>query len=226
VKINRLGQDAERGVEPNKKTNDEATTYSCKTGFIEVRYMCRSRRGFNIARAIKEFVNAARKQDPEFSILPLHGSGNNICNAMDVPGNREGIERYCRHEVKTNNVNGKMRIRSSLALGAQKKRNSHFHNYLDDNHVYINNAQLGDEEGIALGWIFRAHPAFGFRYDIKERLIEIMTKEDKEIKLAIFPKTIKHKRVKDGKAMSTTGLTLQVAKTEGITSTKFRANMA
>jgi hypothetical protein len=85
---NRLGQDVERGVEPNKKTNEEATTYSCKTGFIEVRIMCGSGRGFNIARAIKDFVNAARKQDPEFSILLLHGIGNNICNAMDVPGNR------------------------------------------------------------------------------------------------------------------------------------------
>jgi hypothetical protein len=87
-------------------------SYTCKTGFIEVQYMCRSRRGFNIARAITEFVKAARKQDPEFSILPLHRSGNNICNAMDVPGNREGIERYYRHEANANNVNGKMRIRS------------------------------------------------------------------------------------------------------------------
>jgi hypothetical protein len=176
---NRLGQDAERGVEPNKKTNDEATTYSCKTVFIEVRYMCGSGRGFNIVQAIKDFVNAARKKDPEFSILPLHGSGNNMCNAMDVPDNREGIERYYRHEVKTNNVNGKMRIRSSLALGALKKRNSPFRNYLDDNRVYINNAQWGDEEGIALGWIFTAHPAFGFRDDIKERLIAMITKDDK-----------------------------------------------
>jgi hypothetical protein len=113
-----------------------------------------------------------------------------------------------------------------LALGALKKRNSPFQNYLDDNHVYIDNAQLGDEEGIALGWIFRAHPAFGFRDDIKERLIAMMTKDDKEIKLAIFPKTIKYKIVKDGKAMSTTGVTLQVSKTEGITATEFRANMA
>jgi hypothetical protein len=91
---NRLGQDAERSAEPNKKTNDEATTYSCKTGFIEVRYMCGSWRGFNIVRAIKECVNAARKQDPEFSIIPLHRSGNNICNEMDVPDNREGIECF------------------------------------------------------------------------------------------------------------------------------------
>jgi hypothetical protein len=179
--------------------------------------MCGSGRGFNIAWAIKEFVNAARKQDPEFLILPLHGNGKNIFNAMDVPGNQESIERYYRHEVKANNINGKMRIRSSLALGALKKINSPFRNYLDDNRVYINNAQLGDEEGIALGWIFRAHPPFGFRGDIKERLIAMMTKDNKEIKLAIFPKTIKYKIVEDGKVMSTTGVTLQVYKTESIT---------
>jgi hypothetical protein len=37
---NRLGQDVGRGVEPNKKTNDEATMYSCKTDFIKVRCTC------------------------------------------------------------------------------------------------------------------------------------------------------------------------------------------
>jgi hypothetical protein len=112
-----------------------------------------------------------------------------------------------------------------MALGALKKINSPFHNYLDDNRIYINNAQLGDEEGIALGWIFRAHPAFGFRDNIKERLIAMMTKDGKEIKISIFPKTIKYKIVKDGNFMSTTGVTLQVAKTEGITTAEFRANM-
>jgi hypothetical protein len=166
----RAGRNADRGVESNTKTNNDVTTsYTYKTGFIEVRYMWGSGRGFNIARAIKEFVTAARKQDPKFSILPLHGSRNNICNAMDVPGNREGIARYYRHEVKANNANGKLRIRSSMALGALKKIISPFRNYLDDNRVYINNVQLGDEEGIALGWIFRDHPTFGFCDDIKER---------------------------------------------------------
>jgi hypothetical protein len=105
-------------------------------------------------------------------------AGTYIYIAFDVPGNREGIERYFQHEVKANNVNGKMRIRSSLALGALKKRNFPFCNYLDDNRVYINNAQLGDEEVIALGWIVRAHPSFGFRDDIKERLKAMMTKDD------------------------------------------------
>jgi hypothetical protein len=84
---------------------------------------------------------------------------------------------------------------------------------------------LGEEEGLSLGWIFKAHPAFGFRDDIKERLIAMMTKDYKEIKLAIFPKNIKYKRVKDGNVMPNTGVTLQIAKSEGITATEFRANM-
>jgi hypothetical protein len=152
--------------------------------------MCGIWRGFNSARALKKFVNAARRKDADFSIRPLNGSGNNIYNAMDVPGSREGIERYYQHEVKANNVNGKMRIRASMPLGALKKRNSPYGNYLDVNHVYIDNAQLGEEEGLSLRWIFKAHPTFGFRDDIKEKLIAMMTKDDKEIKLAIFPKTI------------------------------------
>jgi hypothetical protein len=131
----------------NKKdTDDGMPAYTCKMIFIEVRFMCSSGRGFNIARDFKEFVNAVHKQDAEFTILPLQGNGNNICNtidAMDVPGSQECIERYYRHEIKAHTVNGKIRIRASMALGALKKRNSPFHNYLDNNCVYINNAQLG-----------------------------------------------------------------------------------
>jgi hypothetical protein len=188
--------------------------------------MCGSGRGFKIARALNEFVNTEHMQEAEFSILPLHGSGNNICNTMDTPGSREDIERYYPHEVKANNANGKIRTRESMALGALKIRNSPFRNYLDGNRIYINNAKLGEEEGLSLRWIFKAHPAFGFRDDIKERLIAMMTKDETEIKLALFPKNIKYKRVNDGKVVSTTGGTLQVAKTEGVTATEFRANMA
>jgi hypothetical protein len=76
------------------------SAYTCKKSFIEVRFMCGIGMGFNIARALKDFVNAARMQYVELSILPLHGSGNNMCKAMDVPGIREGIERLYWHEVK------------------------------------------------------------------------------------------------------------------------------
>jgi hypothetical protein len=64
---------------------------------------------------------------------------------MDVPGGREGIEGYYRHKVKANNVNGKMRIIESISLGALRKKKTPFRNYLDENRVYINSAQLGEE---------------------------------------------------------------------------------
>jgi hypothetical protein len=109
----RACQHTDRDAESNKKNNDDSMSfYTCKTGFIGVWFMYGRGRGFDIARALKEFVNAARRQDAEFSLLPLHGSTNNICNTMDVPGNGEDIERYYGHEVNANNANGKMRIRS------------------------------------------------------------------------------------------------------------------
>jgi hypothetical protein len=77
-----------------KYTDVVMSAYTCKTGFVEVCFVCGSGKGFNIARALKEFVSAAPRQDMEFKILPVHGSGNNICNAKDVAGSREGIESH------------------------------------------------------------------------------------------------------------------------------------
>jgi hypothetical protein len=79
---------------PTRKALMIMSSYTCKIGFIDVRFMCGSGRGFDIARVLKEFMNAARRHDDEFSIFLLHGSGNNICNAIDLPGSREDIERY------------------------------------------------------------------------------------------------------------------------------------
>jgi hypothetical protein len=44
-----------------------------------------------------------------------------------------------------------------------------------------------------LAGFFKAHPAFGFRDDMKERLISMMTSDGNEIKLVICPQTIKYK---------------------------------
>jgi hypothetical protein len=48
----------------------------------------------------------------------------------------------------------------------------------------------------------------------------------KNVHYALFPKTIKYKRSKDGAKMSTNGTTLQVTKTPSITAADFRAEMA
>jgi hypothetical protein len=92
--------------------------------------------------------------------------------------------------------------------------------------VYINNAQLGEEEAITLGWILKAHPAFFFREDKKDAICNIMGETFKNVHYAWFPKTIKYKRSKDGAKMSINGITLQVTKTPGITDADFRAEMA
>jgi hypothetical protein len=108
-----------------------------------------------------------------------------------------GIEQYFRHDVKFNNINGKLRICTSQGLGQLKRGRSKFCVYLEQQRVYINKAQLGEEDGITLGWALKAHPAFCYRDDTKEALYEMMGDEFKEVQYALFSKTIKYKRSKN-----------------------------
>jgi hypothetical protein len=52
---------------------------------------------------------------------------------------------------------------------------------------------LGTEEGLSLGWIHKAHPAFAFRDGTKEQLQALMNKEFRDIKYALFLCTVKYK---------------------------------
>jgi hypothetical protein len=124
----------------------------------------------------------------------------------DVPKTKEGIGKYDRHVIKFNSINGSMRIRTSMDIGKLKQAGSAFHTYLQANIVYINKAQLGTEEGVTLGWMHQAHPAFCFWEDIKERLRELMGDEHKEVHYALFPKTINYKRISDGVRLTTNAL--------------------
>jgi hypothetical protein len=78
---------------------------------------------------------------------------------------------------------------------------------------------------LSLGWIHKAHPDFAFRDGMKEQLQAMMNKEFKDIKYALFMRTIKYK-LSDGMMLTTNGITIQVAKTENTSSTYFRASMA
>jgi hypothetical protein len=182
--------------------------------------------GFNVARNLKEFIVAARESDKEFSILPLSKEGNNICRAADVPNTKDGIINYYRHVIKFNNINGSMRIRTSMDIGRLKQAGSAFRMYLQSKRVYINKAQLGIEEGVTLGWLHQAHPAFCYREDIKERLKELMGEEHKSVQYALFPKSINYKRIADGVRLTTTGVTMQIAKSPNATAADFRATLA
>jgi hypothetical protein len=150
--------------------SDVMKTYNDKTDFIEVIFMTGNSKGFTVARALKQFLAAVREQDDEFTIPPLSGIGNNVCISADVSNTKDGIEKYFRHEVNFNNVNGKIRIRASKDIGQLKCGRSKFRVYLENQRAYINKAQLGEEEGITLGWILKAHPEFCFRDDVKEAL--------------------------------------------------------
>jgi hypothetical protein len=154
---------------------------------------------------------AAREQDDEFTILPLAGIDNNLCIGAYVPIYKDGIEQYFRHNVKFNNINGKLRIHTSQDIGQLKRGRSKFRVYLINQQVYINKAQLGEEDGISLGWTLKAHPTFCYRYDMKEALYNMMGEDFKGVQYALFPKMIKFKRSKDGAKMKTNGITLQVA---------------
>jgi hypothetical protein len=149
--------------------------------------------------------------------MPLSGIDNNICYAADIPNSKEGI--------KYNNVNGTMHIHTLLNIGKLKRPGASFLCYLDDNIVYIYKAQFRIEEGLSLGWIHKAHPAFAFRNGMKEQLQAMMNKEFKDIKYALFPRTVKY-NISDGMMLTKNGIAIQVAKTENTSSTSFRAAMA
>jgi hypothetical protein len=120
-------------------------TYNAKTGFIEVRFPTGNNTVFNVARALKQFLATVREKYVEFTILPLSGIGNNLCISADVPNTKVGIEQYFCHEVKFNNVNGKLRIRATKDIGHLKRGRSKFRVYLENQRVYINKAHLGEE---------------------------------------------------------------------------------
>jgi hypothetical protein len=86
-----------------------------------------------------------------------------------------------------------MRIRTSLDIGKLERPGTSICRYLDDKRIYINKAQLGSEEGLSLGRIHKAHRVFAFYDGMKEHREAMMNKEFKNIKYALFPRTVKYK---------------------------------
>jgi hypothetical protein len=93
-----------------------------------------------------------------------------------------------------------------------KQATSSFKQYLLKDRLHINNAQLGPEEAVVLGWIQGSHPAFSFSYNMREAIKDQMPIEYANVEWALFPKTIYYTRASDGVKMSTSGLSLQVTK--------------
>jgi hypothetical protein len=159
-------------------------------------------------------------------MLPLAGIGNNLCIGADVPNSKDGIEQYFRHDVKFNNINSKLRIHTSQDIGQLKRGRWKFHVYLENQWLYINKTQLGEEDGITLDWAWKAHLYFCSRDDTNEALYNMMVEDFKGAQYVLLSKTIKYKRSKDGVNMTTNSIALQVARTTGITASDFRADVA
>jgi hypothetical protein len=121
-----------------------------------------------------------------------------------------------------------MRIRTSLGIGKLKRPRTTFRLYLNTKRVCINKAKLGTKEGFSLGRIHKAHPGFPFCGDMKEQLHSMMSKYFKDMKYALFPRTVKYKRGSDGMtlALMMNQITIQVANTENTLASDLRAAMA
>jgi hypothetical protein len=57
-------------------------------------------------------------------------------------------------------------------------------------------------------------------------LKELMGEEHKSVQCALFPKSINYKRIADGVRLTTTGVTMQIAKSPNVTAADFHATMA
>jgi hypothetical protein len=119
---------------------------------------------------------------------------------------------YYRHRLAGNNVTGKMKIQSMSTIAQMKHATSTFKEYLMKDRVHINNAQLGPEEAVVLGWILDSHPEFSFRDNMREAIKNQIPIEYANVEWALFPKTIYYTRVSDGVKLSTLGVSLQVSK--------------
>jgi hypothetical protein len=152
------------------------------------------------------------KFDAHFCILPLYGDGNPISKPQDMPNSKDAITVYYQHRLAGNNVSGKMKIQSTSTIAQMKHATSTFKQYLIKDRVHINNAQLGLEEAVVLGWIPGSHPAFYFRDNMREAIKDQMPIEYANVEWTLFPKTIYYTRASDGVRLSTSGISLQVTK--------------
>jgi hypothetical protein len=119
----------------NTKEDDGMQSCNAKMVYIKVTFMTGNSKGFNAARALKQFLDATREQEDEFTILPLAGIGNNFCIGADVPNSKDGIEHYFRHDAKFNNINSKLRIHTLQDIGQLKIGRSKFRVYLKNQRV-------------------------------------------------------------------------------------------
>jgi hypothetical protein len=188
--------------------------------------MCVHEKGFNVFRGLKQFIAASRAIDKDFCLLPIGGQDKNLCIPADLPNSKEGIQKYFCHRVAVNKVARSIKIKTKFSISQLKHPSSSFRQYLNQERVHINSAQLGVEEKVIMGWCWKSHPAFGYRNEMKSRLKLMMGKEHDDIAHTLFPKNIRHVRKSDGAKLGTTGIALWIAKRPGVSEQAFREELA
>jgi hypothetical protein len=192
-------------TEDNQVDGNQRDSLCLQKGYLDVRFMfaTKSSATFNLARSMKEFIISGRQFDENLCILPLYGDVHPISRPQDVPNSKDAITVYYRHRLAGNNVSGKMKIQSTSTIAQMKHATLTFKKYLIKDRVHINNAQLGPEEAVVLGWIPGSHPAFSFRDNIREAIKDQMPIGYANVEWALFPKTIYYTRASDGVKLST-----------------------
>jgi hypothetical protein len=206
-----------RTIEDNQGGGDQRDSLCLQKGYLGVRFMFGTKSTaasatFNLARSLKSFSISGRQFDENFCLLPLYGVGHPISKPQDVPNSKDTITVYYRHRLAGINVTGKMKIHSMSTIAQMKHATSPFKEYLMKDRVHINNAQLGPEEAVVLGWISGSHPALSFRDNMREAIKNQMPIEYANVEWALFPKTLYYTRVSGGVKLSTSGVSLQVTK--------------
>jgi hypothetical protein len=180
-----------RTTEDNQGGGDQSDSLCLQKGYLDVRFMSGKSMSasatFNLARSLKSFSIAGRQFDENFCLLPLYGDGHPTSKPQDVPNSKDAITVYYRHRLAGNNVTGKMKIQSTSTITQMKHATSTFKIYLMKDRVHINNAKLGPEEAVVLGWIPGSHPAFSFRDNMREAIKNQMPIEYANVEWALFP---------------------------------------
>jgi hypothetical protein len=89
-----------------------------------------------------------------FRIIQLEGDeGECISSAEDWTNNKDGIDKFYRHQSRANKFSGKMIIVTNLSLAQLKTHTGTFITYLRRKGVHIIYAQLGIFDTVTLGWV-------------------------------------------------------------------------
>jgi hypothetical protein len=205
-----------RNTEDAQGGGDQSDRLCLKKGYLDVCFMVGkstlASAAFNLARSSKAFIISGRQFDVSFCLLPLYGDGNPLSKPQDVSNSKDAITVYYCHRLAGNNVTGKMKIQSLSTIAQLKHATSTFKEYVMKDRVHINNAQLGREEAVVLGWIPGYHPAFSFWDNMRKAIKNQMPIEYANVEWALFHKTIYYTRASDGVNLSTPGVSLQVTK--------------